>query len=84
MAKQKIVNLISDLNVIFGNGEPSAAQVKLMQDLESHVHSITEVQPVDPTILDSIEIGLEGLQDEHPKVAAVLKEALSALRNIGV
>lgn len=84
MPKEKIENLISELNDVFGSEEPSAAQRKLMADLESHVHSSAEAAPVDATLLDSIEMGLESLEEEHPNVAMILKESLKTLRNIGV
>lgn len=84
MPKAKIENLISELNTLFSDGEESSAQTKLMQELESHVHNAGEKAPVDPSLLDSLEAGLVEFEGDHPKVAAVLRESLKTLRNIGV
>lgn len=84
MAKAKIENLMTELHERFGELEPSPQQDKLLADLQARMHDLDENGIVDPTPVESIELMLESLGEDHPKVAVVLRELLDTLKNIGV
>ena len=84
MPQSKIENLMSQLHEQFGTAESSTQQQKLMRDLESHIHDSSEPAPRDPSLIESAEIMLEELGDDHPRTSAIVKELLDTLKNIGV
>lgn len=84
MPRKKIENLISQLHDTFGDDETSAQQARLMQDLENHIHNWDEPALPDPTIAETVEMLLEEIEEDHPKAAAVVKQIMEVLQNIGV
>jgi Domain of unknown function (DUF4404) len=84
MPRAKIENIMTELHEHFGSTEPSAQQQKLMQDLEAHMHSTLDPEPADPSLIETVELVLESLGDEHPRTAVIVRELLDTLKNIGV
>lgn len=84
MPQKKIENLMSQLHEQFGTVEPSPQQQRLMDDLQSHIHSSGEPAPEDPSLIQSAELLLESLEGEHPRATGIMRELLDTLRNIGV
>lgn len=84
MPREKIKNLMSELHELFGNDEPSAEQVKLMESLNYYVHDQSETTPPDPSPVETIEMLAEQMGEEHPRTSAVLRELMETLKNMGV
>jgi len=84
MPKQTLQNLISSLHDQFGDDETSPQQQQLMQDLESHIHGINEAAPVDPNIQETLTHLLDEVEVRNPKSAALIREVMDALKNMGI
>lgn len=84
MPKEKVQNLMSELHELFGSGEPSAEQVRLLESLEYFVHEPSETTPPDPSPIETIELLAEQLGEEHPRASGVLRELMETLKNMGV
>jgi hypothetical protein len=84
MAKAKIENLMTELHERFGEVEMSAEQQRLLADLEARFQGASAGSVKDPTPLESIQLMIEDLGENHPNVSAILRELLDTLKNIGV
>jgi len=84
MPKAKIENLMSELHERFGEVDMSPQQERLLAELQAHVHDATEGSVKDPTPLESVQLMIDDLGDNHPNVSALLRELLDTLKNIGV
>jgi len=84
MAKATLQNLISTLHEHFGDDISSPQQQQLMQRMESHLHDLGEEDPIEPTFRETAELLLDDIEEQHPKAAAVTREILEVLSNIGV
>lgn len=84
MPKAKIENLMTELHERFGEVEPSPQQTQLLAQLEQHMHSVTEGDKSDLTPVETIELLLDNVGEDHPRVATVLRELMDTLKNIGV
>lgn len=85
MPQQKAQNLISQLHEMYGDDQPSEPQRRLMEQLEMHVHPKgAKDQYGEPEPLDTLEYLVEDMAIEHPRTAAVMRELLETLKNIGV
>jgi len=84
MPKAKIENLMSELHERFGEVDMSPQQERLLAELQAHVHDVTEGSVKDPTPLESVQLMIDDLGDNHPNVSALLRELLDTLKNIGV
>jgi hypothetical protein len=84
MSKPKIENLMTELHERFGELQPSPQQEQLLAELQNHVRAVTDTQVPDPTPVETIELMLDNLGEDHPRVAAVLRELMDTLKNIGV
>lgn len=84
MPKAKIENLMTELHDRFGEMEASPQQERLLAELQAHVHDVSEGSVKDPTPLESIQLMIDDLGDNHPNVSALLRELLDTLKNIGV
>ena len=82
MPKQTLHNLMTQLHDVFGSADTSPEQQKLFEELNGHIHEINENDPVDPTPLETVELLLEQLGEDHPKTSALLNEMLNTLRRI--
>lgn len=84
MPKQTLKNLISSLHDNFGDNETSLQQQQLMRDLESHIHGMNEATPTDPNIQETLTHLLEEVEIRNPKSAAIIREVMDALKNMGI
>lgn len=84
MPKAKIENLMTELHDRFGEMETSPQQERLLAELQAHVHDVSEGSVKDPTPLETIQLMIDDLGDNHPNVSALLRELLDTLKNIGV
>jgi hypothetical protein len=84
MPKQTLKNLISSLHDNFGENETSLQQQQLMRDLESHIHGMNEAAPTDPNIQETLTHLLEEVEIRNPKSAAIIREVMDALKNMGI
>ena len=84
MPKQQLTSLFQRLREHFPEGEASAQQQMLMEKIAYHLHDEGTPDPVDPGIRESVELLLETIEQEHPKSAAVARNILETLANIGI
>ena len=76
--------LIIDLHDSFGDAETSPRQQQLMQQLETYVHDIDTAEPVPPSLIESVEILLDEVEEGYPHTAAIIRQVIKALGNIGI
>ena len=84
MPKARIENLMTELHERFGEQQMSAEQQHLLSELQARVHDVSEGSVKEPTPLETIQLMIEDLGDNHPNVSALLRELLDTLKNIGV
>jgi hypothetical protein len=83
MPQEKIQNLMTELHEHFADAEPSPEQQALLQEFERRVTSddtaYSEFMP-----LETLELLIDEMAEQHPRTAAVMQELLTTLKNIGV
>lgn len=84
MPKQTLQNLISSLRDQFGDDQTSPQQRQLMQDLESHIHGTNEAASADPGIQETLTQLVEEVEVRNPQSAAIIREVMEALKNMGI
>lgn len=84
MAKAKIENLMTELHERFGEVPASAQQELLLQELQARIEGVSDSDSTTATPMETAELMLESLGEEHPNVTALLRELLDTLKNIGV
>ena len=83
MPTSKLSNLMSQLHQTFDEADPSPQQARLLMDLEAHIHSTSQGAPITPTPLETVELMLDSLGDDHPRTEAVLRELIDTLKTLG-
>lgn len=84
MPKEQAKALITELHDKFGDDITSGQQQDLMMRLNAHIHELGEKDPVDPTMMDAVELYLNELENDHPQAATVVKQLLDTMKNIGI
>lgn len=84
MPKEQAKALITEWHEKFAADNTSSQQEDLMMRVNAHIHELGEAEPVDPTLLDAVELYLTEIEAEHPQGAAVVRQLLETLKNIGV
>jgi hypothetical protein len=76
--------LIIDLHDSFGDEETSSQQQQLMQQLHTYVHDVDTAEPVPPSLIESAEILLDEVEEGYPQAAAIIRQVIKTLGNIGI
>mgnify|MGYP006072209801 CR=1 FL=1 len=84
MPKQELKSLFQRLRDHLPEGEASAQQKMLMDQIQYHIHAVGEPDPVDQSLRHSVQTLIEDLESDHPKSAAVAKNILETLAAIGI
>jgi len=84
MPKQELKSLFQRLRDHLPEGEASAQQKMLMEQIQFHLHDDNAPDPTDPSIRNSVETLIEDIETDHPKSAAVAKNILETLAAIGI
>ena len=84
MPMDNLKTLISDLHDSFGDDETSSQQQQLMQQLQMYVHDIGTAEPVPPGLVESAEILLDEVEEDYPQTAAIIKQIINVLGNMGI
>lgn len=84
MPKEKASSLISELHERFADDVVSPQQQDMMMRLNAHIHELNEEEPVDPSMMDAVEIYMTEIEADHPQAAAIVRQLLETLKNIGV
>lgn len=84
MSKTELKSLFQRLRDHLPEGEVSAQQKMLMDQIAFHIHDENTPDPVDPSLRDSVERLVEEIELEHPKSAAVARNILETLAAIGI
>lgn len=84
MAKQKVEGLLSQLHEKFADSDTSPQQEALLQQLQSHLAEWEGPLPADGNIVNTAELLLETVEEEHPHLSRIVKEIIDALGRIGI
>lgn len=84
MPKKELKSMFQNLRDHLPDGEASAQQRMLLEQIAYHLHEEGEPDPVDPSIRDSVEMLIEDIETDHPKSAAIARNILETLAAIGV
>ena len=84
MPREKLQNLITHLHDTFGDDLTSSQQAQLMQQMRNHIHDMGEEDPVEPGMMETAELLLEDIEEQHPAAATVVREIIEVLGNIGI
>ncbi len=84
MPKQELTSLFQRLRDHLPDGEASAQQKMLLDQIQFHLHNTDEPDPVDPSMRSSVELLIEDIGNDHPKSAAIAKNILETLASIGI
>ena len=76
--------LIGELHDSFGDDETSPQQQQLMQQLQAYVHDIDTAEPVPPGVIESAEILLDEVEEGYPQTAAIIRQVINTLGNLGI
>ncbi|MDX1340920.1 DUF4404 family protein [Reinekea sp. G2M2-21] len=84
MPKQELKSLFQRLRDHLPEGEASAQQKMLMDQIAYHLHDEGSPDPVDPSLRSSVEALIGDIETDHPKSAAIAKNILETLASIGI
>lgn len=84
MAKEKIEGLLTQLHERLAASETSAQQEALLQQMQSHLADWEGPLPADGNIVNTAELLLETVEEEHPHVSRIVKEIIDVLGRIGI
>lgn len=84
MPERELKSLFERLREHLPDGEASAQQRMLMEQIAYHLHDQDKPDPTDPSLRDSIELLIEELEADHPTSAAIARNILETLGNIGI
>ena len=84
MPTDSLKALTSELHDSFRDDEISPQQQQLMQQLQTYVHDIDTAEPVPPSLIESSEILLDEVEEGYPQTAAIIRQVIKALGNIGI
>ena len=84
MSKVTIEHLMTSLHERFGDDLASPQQQQLIESLRQHMHDLNESEPVDPGFQETLGALLEDVEQQHPQAAAILREVMETLKNMGI
>lgn len=84
MPKQQLKSLFQRLRDHLPDGEASAQQKMLLEQIDYHIHDVDAPDPVDPSIRNSVELLIDDIESDHPQSAAVARNILETLAAIGI
>lgn len=84
MAKDKIEGLMQQLHNQLSGSDSSPQQEQLLQQMESHLSDWEGPLPADGNIVNTAELLLETVEEEHPHLSRIVKEIVDALGRIGI
>lgn len=84
MPKQTLKTLISTLHDRFGDDLTSPQQQQLIKALENHIHAKNASAPLDPSVQETLGLLLEDVEVQHPQAAAIIREVMETLKNMGI
>ncbi|MCH8530746.1 MAG: DUF4404 family protein [Saccharospirillum sp.] len=84
MPKDQLHEMLNRLRETMDEGKPSPQAVELLNKVEYHIHNEGEPDPEEPTLKESIEMLVEDLSVDHPRSAAVARNILESLANMGI
>ena len=82
MPRNTIQGLLSDLHERFGDDLSSPQQQQLLNTLNRQL--TTDSDLADPSFKETLDLLVEDLEVEHPQAAAVLREIMAVLNNMGI
>jgi hypothetical protein len=83
MSNNQTKNLLSNLQASLNN-DLSESQRFLMQQVENHIHGVGEPEPSDPSLEESLELLLLDVEQQHPKAAAIVREIIKTMGDMGI
>ncbi len=80
----KVNNLMISLHDTFGDDRVSPEQERLLAEVNQKLDHWEQRDDGPTSLLETVELLLTQLEEQHPKGAAVAKEIVNILRDIGV
>lgn len=84
MPRKELKSLLERLREHLPEGEASAQQKMLMEQIAFHLHDEGSPDPVDPSIRTAVETLVDDIETDHPKSAAIARNILETLAAIGI
>lgn len=84
MAKEKIEGLLTQLHEKFADSDTSPQQEALLQQLRSQLEEWEGPVPADGNVVNTAELLLETVEEEHPHLSRIVKEIIDVLGRIGI
>ena len=84
MSEPEVGDLLHRLREHLPETEASAEQLKLMQQIEYHLHEEGEPDPETPNLRQSLELLIEEVEAENPQGAAVARRLINLLYSMGI
>jgi len=84
MASQDLNNLLANVRKHLPEGEISEQQKALLQKIQFHTHEEGTPDPVEPNVIQSVEMLIDELEADHPLGVAAAKKLLQALNAMGI
>jgi len=83
MPKQHIEGLLGQLHEKFADSDTSPQQEAMIAQMQSELAEWEGPKPPE-TFVESADLLLQEIQEEHPKAARLLQEIINTLNNIGM
>jgi hypothetical protein len=82
MTKENLSQLVTEL--ADNTAGMSEKQRQLLESVERHIHKWDEPEPIDPSIMEILEVLMRDIENDHPKASAITERCIEVLRSIGV
>lgn len=84
MARQKVEGLLTQLHERFADSDTSPQQEALLQQLQGQLAEWEGPVPADGNIVNTAELLLEEVQEQHPHLSRIVTEILDVLGRLGI
>ena len=84
MSREKITGLVTQLHDQLTTSETSPEQEALLRQLHSQLENWEGGPAPDGSVVNTAELVLEELEDNHPQLSLVVREIIDALGRIGI
>ena len=84
MAKEKIEGLISSLHDRLGGSDTSPEQERMLAQMRSQLEEWGGASPADRDLLQTAELLLDDIEEQHPKAAMILRDIIETLHYAGL
>lgn len=84
MARQKVEGLLTQLHERFATSDTSPQQEALLRQLQGQLAEWEGPLPADGNIVNTAELLLEEVKEQHPQLSCIVSEILDTLGRLGI